>query len=222
MRFKKVSVLVPTRGRVERLKTLLESFEQTTAGRAELWFRVDDDDVKTQKALRNRSYVIGPRLDGYKSTPHFFNELYAVCSGDVLMAGNDDMVFKTLGWDERILKEADLYPEGLFDFGVLTHNAPNFPFATVSRAACDALGFFFDPRFFWGDIFWRDVMSHFGRAIPLPSVQIDHDWVGFEPDRIFAAGERTRRADHSQYHAVAVAEAVGKLEALWSTSASRS
>lgn len=216
--FSKVSVLVPTRGRVERLRTLLESFGQTVYhGRAELVFRVDDDDVATQEFLMSSSdnrrwrMIVGPRLDGYASMATYFNELYAAATGDVLMCGNDDMVFLTPAWNVAILNEANRYPDGVFDFGVLTHNAENFPFATVSKMACDKLGFLFDPRIFWGDIFWRDIAVYFGRALPLPSVSIAHDWAGFKPDAVFLAGEGARRADHMQFHGVAVAEAVEKL-----------
>jgi hypothetical protein len=226
MVFTKISVLIPTRQRLARLATMLDSFEQTTSGRADLVFRVDDDDVATQEYLRDDArahwrMVVGPRL-GYANLPKMYNELYQWSNGDVLMVGNDDMIFKTPNWDRIILDEARKYPDGLFDFGVMTHNYLNFPFATISRKMADTVGCFFDPRFFWGDIFWRDVASRFARAIPLHSVEIEHDWVGFRPDRVFIAGEGTRRADHSQYHSVAVEEAVAKLEALWCMSASRS
>jgi hypothetical protein len=77
---------------------------------------------------------------------------------------------------------------------------------------CDRLGFFFDPRMFWGDIFWRDVTSRFGRAIALADIRIDHDWAGFAPDEVFLEGEPTRRADHLAFHAQAVNEAVEKLK----------
>jgi hypothetical protein len=220
--FTKVSVLVPTRHRVGRLHTLLDSFYATNSGMSKLFFRVDDDDEESQSALTCESYVVGSRLCGYSSTPVFFNELYRASDGDVLMSGNDDMVFKTPGWDRLILEEANKYSDGIFDIGVMTHNYLNFPFATISRKMADAVGCFFDPRFFWGDIFWRDVTSHFGRAVPLHSVEIEHDWIGFNPDRVFIAGESTRRADHSQYHSQSVAEAVAKLETIWSTSVSLS
>jgi glycosyltransferase involved in cell wall biosynthesis len=212
--FTKISVLVPTRKRLERLRTLIASFYATMDGRAKLIFRVDSDDAETQVMLKDESYVVGSRLEGYKSTPIFFNELYKASDGDVLMAGNDDMVFRTPGWDRLILEKANEYPDGLFDIGVSTHNEENFPFATISRRMANAVGCFFDPRFFWGDIFWRDVASRFDRAVRLPSVEIEHDWAGFNPDRVFTAGEYTRRADHSLHHAAAVNEAVAKLKVL--------
>lgn len=221
MTFTKISVLVPTRGRVERLRTMIDSFEHTIKhGHAELVFRIDDDDVPTREFLMssyaNRRWqtLVGPRLNGYASTPTFFNELHRIADGDVLMCGNDDMVFVTEGWNAIILDEANKYPDGIFDFGVATHNGGNFPFATVSKKACDALGFIFDPRIFWGDLLWRDITAYFGRAIELPSVRIDHDWVGFTPDGVFLAGEGARRSDHMQYHMQAVAEAVEKLRRL--------
>jgi hypothetical protein len=189
---------------------MLESFERTTSGQAHLVFRTDIDDVPTNDLLAGHPKFVAQRL-GYANLPTMYNELYARSSGDLLMCGNDDMVFHTFGWDHHILEAANQYPDGVFDFGVHTHNEANFPFATVSRMACDRLGFFFDPRTFWGDIFWRDVTSHFGRAIMLPHVHIDHDWVGFNPDQIFLDGEGARRSNHMQYHGQAVAEAVNKL-----------
>ena len=213
MMFTKVSVLVPTRQRLDRLRTMLASFHTTSSGAAELVFRVDDDDVPTQTLLTDYHQIIGPRR-GYGGLPEMLNELYAASSGDVLMCGNDDVVFKTPGWDAIILEWANRYPDAVFDFGVKTHNEANFPLATVSRRIADRVGFFFPPDLFWGDIFWRDVTSHFGRAIPLPEVEIDHDWVGFKPDQVFIDGEKVRRANHMALHEASVNDAIEKLQGL--------
>src|SRR5262245_31870532 len=106
--FTSISVLVPTRGRVNRLTRLLDSFYATSTGRAELYFRVDEDDEETRRFLTDPldRVVVGPRLAGYGSLPTFFNELAAVAPGDLLMCGNDDMVFVTPEWDRLILDEA--------------------------------------------------------------------------------------------------------------------
>ena len=192
---------------------MLDSFWGTTSGEAELVFRVDEDDVPTQEALVDYRPIVGPRK-GYGGLPAMFNELYEESTGDVLMCGNDDMVFRTPGWDATILEQANQHPDGVFDFGVKTHNEGNFPFATVSRRMADRLGFFFPPRLFWGDIFWRDVAAYFGRAILLSSVRIDHDWVGFKPDQVFLDGEVFRSADHMQLHGAEVNGAVKKLRGM--------
>ena len=210
--FEQITVLVPTRGRVKRLRKMMESFRETSAGYAKLFFRVDDDDAETQKQLVGQSYIVGPRLNGYASLPWFFNQLAAASEG-VLMLGNDDIVFKTPEWDLRILQEANKYPDGVFNFGVTTHNEQNFPLTIVSKKAVDVVGALFPDGIFWGDIFWRDVAAAFGRAIRLPSVEIDHEWAGFSPDQTFMAGDTVRRSDHMHHHQAAVDAAVEKLSA---------
>jgi hypothetical protein len=195
---------------------MLASFEQTNDGGAELIFRADDDDMTTVDQLGAYRTVVGPRLNGYSSMSEFFNEMLHAATGDVLMCGNDDMIFRTVGWPSLILEAANRYPDGLFDLGVRTYNEDHYPFWTVSRRAAEQLGFVLDPRIFWGDIFWRDVMGAFGRCSKLPVVEIDHDWVGHDPDQTFL---EARQQDFllrdptywSGTHATAVAEAVCRL-----------
>lgn len=207
--FTKVSVLVPTRQRPRHLWTLLESFARTTDGAAELVFRVDEDDTETRRLLADQQVVVGSRLDGYRSMPAFFNDLLAASSGDVLMLGNDDMVFQTAGWPSIVLAAANRYPDGLFDLGVSTHNADHYPFSIVSRAMTRRLGFLWDPRVFWGDVFLRDVMEAFDRCVMLPNIAVAHEWAGDE-----ASQNEIYQRDPTYWtgtHARAVADAVAAL-----------
>lgn len=221
----KISVLIPTRQRLDRLRVMLESYVRTTGSAidSELIFRVDEDDLPTQELLHGllhgRNLVIGPRHNGYESMPLYFNEMLGISTGDVLMCGNDDMVFKTPYWASRILDVANQYPDGLFDFGVKTYNEDHYPFSIISKRVTERLGFIWDPRIFWGDIFLRDVMGAFERCIKLPSVEIDHDWVGHAPDQIFIEANQQDifRRDPTYWvgtHAQAVNEAVTKLKEL--------
>lgn len=214
--FEMISVLVPTRKRLGRVKKLLESFDATSNETSEIVFRVDEDDTDSLRFLRNQHLVVGPRMQGYASMPTFFNELAAEADGDVLLCGNDDMVFRSELWDDKILEEANKYQDGLFDIGVSTHNETHYPFSIVSRKVVDVLGFLWDPRIFWGDIFLRDVMGAFDRCVMLPSVNIDHEWVGFKPDQTWLEGNQHEiyQRDPSYWqvtHAIAVREAVEKL-----------
>lgn len=216
--FTKVSVLVPTRKRPDRLRTMLQSYAETCVpGVSDLVFRIDDDDPLSRQMLSGWNVVIGKRLKGYASMGAFFNELYAASTGDVLLCGNDDMVFKTPGWAPLVIEAANRYPDGLFNFGVTTHNQAHYPFSIVSRLAADRLGFLWDPRIYWGDIYLRDVMQAFGRAEYLPSVEIAHDWVGFAPDQTFTEANQgdIYRRDPGYWigtHPTAVADAVRVLQ----------
>lgn len=211
--FTKVSVLVPTRNRLPQLQMLLGSYYETAGcdPGAELIFRVDEDDPATERFLSGFGWtvLVGPSLRGYCSLPAFFEDMRRVATGDLFLCGNDDMVFRTPGWPALVLQAANQYPDGVFVLGVDTLNAGVFPFSIVSRQAVDAIGFIHDARLTAGDLFLRDVMASFGRAIPLPSVQVDHDWQGLTPahpvlDNAYWALHRT-----------CVAEAVGRLEAVY-------
>jgi hypothetical protein len=198
---------------------MIESYEATASGTAsELVFRIDDDDVQTPPVLEafGCRAVVGKRLGGYASMATFFNELYAAALGDVLMCGNDDMIFKTLGWDQLILDAANKFGDGLFCFGTRTHNESHYPFAAISKAAADRMGYFWHPGIAWGDVFLRDVMAVFGRSEILTHVEIAHDWIGFAPDQTFNEGNQNDiyRRDPDYWngtHASAVADAVAKL-----------
>lgn len=222
--FNKITVLIPTRNRTHRLRTLIDSYRDTTRNnerRSELLFRVDDDDEPTKEMLKAEGFHmrVGPRLDGYTSLPFFFNELAAIADGDVLMLGNDDMVFKTHGWASRLLAVANQYPDGIFDLGVHTHNEDHYPFATVAKAVRDRLGHVADPEIFWVDIYLRDVMAYFGRCAMVADVAIDHDWAGFAPDKTFNEGHRNPVAGQPDYwtriHPQAVKRAVDSLRELY-------
>src|ERR1700757_741422 len=100
--FKRVSVLVPTRARTSYLIQMIESYDSTLVGKetSEIVFRCDDDDPGSAAIVRERGYrcLVGPRRLGYRSLPTFYNELLAVASGDLLLCGNDDMIFRTRDW----------------------------------------------------------------------------------------------------------------------------
>lgn len=219
--FSKVSVLIPTRNRTHLLRVLIESYRVTTVDdqhATELLFRVDEDDEPTRELLQHAGFrmVVGQRLGGYADLPLFFNELAHAASGDVLMLGNDDIVFVTPGWATQILSAANQYPDGVFNIGVRTHNESHFPLSLVSAAVVQRLGFIYDPRIFWGDIYLRDVMGRLGRQHLLPEVEIRHDWAGYAPDQTFIEGEAARRApgNHMLHHESAVDEAVQKLRGM--------
>jgi hypothetical protein len=224
--FNKVSVLVPTRGRVERLVTLLSSYRHTTYGHeSELVFRCDQDDLETQMFLKGErlhnerpKVVSGPRLEGYRSLPVFFNECAEAATGNILMLGNDDMIFRTMEWPSYLITAANKFPDGLFDLGVRTLNEDHYPFATTSRRVVQILGHIADPAIFWCDIYIRDVMQHFGRCIKVSEVEIAHDWAGTHPDKTFLEGTRNPAADNPHYwstdHPQAVGRAIAKLQKL--------
>jgi len=216
--FETLSLLVPIRGHAERRAHFWASLHRTIAVHAQvqLVVRVDDDDEDTHTwALGLRqptpTIVVGPRYDGYRSLPRFFNEMAQAATGDLLMCGNDDMAFMTEDWAGDLLAAANQYPDGLFNLGTYTYPAGSFPFSCVSRAAVEALGFLNDERLVYSDIFLRDVMARFGRAVLLPQIVIMH--VGqADDDAVAVKGAVHRDADaYWRLHEACVEDAVATL-----------
>lgn len=229
MTFQRVSLLVPTRGRLERLKTFLASWDATVtdADSAELVFRVDSDDKETLSFLLDRAEAsqalnrihVGPRLNGYRSIPQFLEDMRQIATGDVFMLGNDDMVLVTPDWPAKLLAVANQYPDGIFVLGCDVQNAKNFVFPIVSRLAVDAMGHIMDPRLYWGDVYLRDVFAAFDRAIRFHDMQVDHQWAGREKDQTFREEDQDNPANWSEdywaKHGEVVREAIDKLLPLW-------
>lgn len=95
-----ISLLVPSRGRPDSLCRLLNSIERTTWGEWEIVVRLDTDDPRAGE------YPLGPRLRQLRGPrtvlSRCWNECAEAASGDVLWHGGDDVVFRTLGWDEIV------------------------------------------------------------------------------------------------------------------------
>lgn len=220
MTFRTLSLLVPLRGNPGRRDRLWTSLRET-APDVELVIRLDDDDAETRAwALTlepQPTIVTGARLHGYASLPRFFNEMAKVASGDLVMCGNDDMIFDTPGWEAQYLARANDYPDGVFDIGCMTYPAGAFPFSVVSRLLVRALGFLNDERLMYSDIFLRDVMGRFGRLLFLPDVLIKHEDPDHGEDVIANAAKlqlHEHAGDYWTLHNRAVREAVTVLSDL--------
>ena len=104
------SILTPTRNRPEKCQRFIESIKRTTRehGRIELLFYIDNDDpsmgkyrkieeVYTTDFLRIKMFE-GPA----KSVSKSWNDIAAISNGDYLIMGNDDLVYDTVSWDQKL------------------------------------------------------------------------------------------------------------------------
>ncbi len=188
-----ISVLVPTRQRTALLEKMLDSLMATAADQSavQVVLRIDEDDAESANYLRlcpwPTEIIVGPRYNGYATLAKFINEAAARATADLLIVVNDDVEFLTHGWETKLVSAAARYPDGIFDLGVDTVlNNANFVFPCQSRRQVEILGCFFDDRLVYPDIWLRDVLQPFGRAIRVPEVVIRHNWQGQTPDQRWA------------------------------------
>src|SRR5579885_1672624 len=100
---KRISLLLPTRGRPELVDRFLQSVvaQSTHLELIEVILCVDDDDPASHtisSSLVALKTIIVPRQTmGAYNTKCLEN-----ASGDITIAVNDDLIIRTTGWDEKI------------------------------------------------------------------------------------------------------------------------
>lgn len=143
-----VSILLPSRGRVEMLKRTLRNIADTCGSdpsTVEILIRLDEDDdesIAAQESFHaacspiDLKIIVGPRGEGYKNFHVFVNELAVVARGDFLMLFNDDARFLSRNWPLAIL----YWQNRLV---ILRFNTPGFSeniFPAVHRKIFEILG----------------------------------------------------------------------------------
>ena len=138
------SIVVPTRGRPDSLRRLLDSFKVTTTRleTVEIILVIDVDDSKTVEFVYDefpvKRVVVHPGL-----TMGALNMAgYEVSSGKYIMLLNDDVIVRTRDWDEKVLAAFKTYADEI----VLVHvndkifeeKLCTFPF--LSRKYCELAG----------------------------------------------------------------------------------
>jgi len=104
-----ITILLPTRKRVETLKKSIESLIKTSKhpDRLQFLFAVDDDDIDTINFLKTTSYpnqgVLTFKPMGYENIHKYNNTLALYSHGKWLMFFNDDAIMTTQNWDTKIM-----------------------------------------------------------------------------------------------------------------------
>jgi glycosyltransferase involved in cell wall biosynthesis len=138
----KLSLLLPTRDRVQLLKRLFQSIVDTTYDlkNVEIIMCLDDDDTQSHRIEDPRLNIV--KLIGPKSTMGDYNtKCLNQCSGDIIILMNDDLTIETPGWDRIISDFALTIPDGIFmAYPNDTESGRHMcTFPIMSRKTCDIL-----------------------------------------------------------------------------------
>jgi glycosyltransferase involved in cell wall biosynthesis len=120
----KITLITPTRNRVNDLKNFFESIKATAKDPSsiEILFFVDDDDSATLPMIKtyeeeykdfNVRFHVGKRSDHFSKD--YYNFLARQAQGRWVMAVNDDSVFVTPGWDAIICAKMEAAAEAFGD-----------------------------------------------------------------------------------------------------------
>lgn len=172
-----ISVLCPTRKRIESLTRMVISCQETATTPIEILLCIDDDDGDTQACAER----LGLKAMVGKRDPvmtRYWNYLLPLASGDILMQANDDIIFRTPGWSAIV---EDAYAQSQ-DKILLVHGSDEGvhfdkfgPHPFLHRRWVDAIGYFIPPYFpsDYGDNWINEIADNLGRRRYLPFI-VEH------------------------------------------------
>ena len=184
-----ISFCIPSRGRPDLAKRLVDTATSTQTGKTEFLFYLNEDDTTLEKykdLLDEKHYTVGPN----QSTCYSWNLMARKAKHDIVMLMGDDVQIQTQGWDNIIVNEFNRYQDRILMVvpsdgrmkGTLKYNMdkPNLwsdkplPAAhfAVHKNWINTLGYL-APPFFWHwhvDSYTQKVARKLGRCLYLPTV----------------------------------------------------
>jgi len=184
---------MPTKGRVQLAKRAVESALEKATGEVEVILGVDESEVDKYQHLGVRMVALP---DGHGGSWKV-NRLAPYATGEAMMCGHDDLIWRTQGWDERLLAllaEDPLQVLYCRD-SQKAHNGLCEPI--VSRQWYE-LGGFYPPHFhhFLGDVWVTGIAKNLGKLRFVEDVVIEH--CHFKTGS--GAYDATYRARHADTH----------------------
>ncbi len=185
-----ISLLIPTRKRPAGIRRVVESARATAKGQFEMVFYIDNDDPESRDVVQGQiigetgahgivRYLCGPRI----VLSNTWNKCAEIAIGDIFGQMNDDIAFRTPGWDVMV---EDAFA-GCADKILMVHGsdgsnagyasgADGFgPHGFCHRRWYETLGYFTPPFYSsdFGDTHLNELASAIGRRRHLPFV-IEH------------------------------------------------
>lgn len=158
----KISVIIPSRGRPLKLRTVIRNLQQLESGNHEVVYMVgaDSDDPDT---IGQAQMLMGPNTKGglvmvgvFDREPalgSYVNQMSADMPADVYVSLCDDVMILTDGWDQKVAEAVEAKPDGVFWWKCDEKRAATY--AIVTEKWRKASGRIFTDYFpFWWDDVW--------------------------------------------------------------------
>ena len=186
----KISLLCPTRWRPNDALRMVESVINTVnhPERIEILFYIDSDDNKVDEYKEKLSsympwmsrtqifidITVGEPMSVSKS----WNIIAGKATGNLFKMCNDDLVYETKGWDDRLDLEFAKYPDEIvcmwFNDNIQKGRMCTFPI--ISRKWYETVGYFSPGRFLflYNDTWVHDIAKKIGREHYIGDVMNRH------------------------------------------------
>jgi hypothetical protein len=178
-----ISLLLPSRGRSKLVERLFDSIIATTSNieQIEVILYLDEDD--TNSHYLDSQNIAVTKIIGQESSMGGYNSAcLALAKGRIIILINDDIIFRTNGWDEQIIAMDERFEDKIYlayANDLFKKNWCSFPI--LSRKTCEELiepypvdyqGAFIDTHLY--DVFKRIQRAGFDRIFYLDKVVFEH------------------------------------------------
>lgn len=193
-----IALLVPTRGRPEKFKAMVNSVVTTTSEVVVIYAILQsEEDVKSydiehimcdrgNEKVKLNTYTI---TDVDCPTVHLWNKLSELAHEDehtrnqLFMLASDDIIFSTKGWDVELIKRYNALSNKIHVFSLKDSRAHDdgtslsTPHPIVTREYMEAMGYFLPPIFmhWYVDTWTVDIARHSRAFSHLSEFMCTHD-----------------------------------------------
>ncbi len=173
-----ISLVCPTRNRPDNVVAFVESARRRadSPDGIQFVFYVDEDDLSFPLGEDAGVTVVrGPRV----MLSMMSNVCLPAARGEILMYAGDDLRFVTEGWDGKVRRCFEEFPDGIVlvhgdDMGQDSRKLATHGF--LHRRWVDTVGYFLPPYFpaDWTDTWLTELADRIGRRWYLPDLLIEH------------------------------------------------
>ena len=204
----KIAILTPTRERAKRRKIFHNSVISLASSSVNCYYYIDNNDpeleeYKTQTMLPGAYNIIGEPISVSKSWNILASK--AIQDGaDVLIMGNDDIIYETKDWDLFLKKEILNFPDNIYCmwFEDKINGDKHCAFPIVSKEWVECLGYFTPGIFNFGynDTWIFDIAKKVGRYKYLPNIIAEHKHWSTNTDLVDNTYIRNRWGDRGNLY----------------------
>ena len=198
------SILTPTRNRPEKCERFIQSIKRTTRehGRVELLFYIDNDDPSMGKYRKieevyTTNFLRIKMLEGpAKSVSKSWNDIAAISNGDYLIMGNDDLVYASDGWDNKLEEHLSKLDDPYYMCWVNDNINGNkhCAFPIISREWYETVDYFAPGVFHFGynDTWVFDIAKRISRHKYFSDILVEHRHFSHHPSERDDTTDRNR------------------------------
>ncbi len=182
-----IAILTPTRQRPGKLDRLIESVYETASDKnsIRMYNYIDDDDPRLSQYKKNNDATLYNNVinvyDKAQSVSKSWNVLAEKAiknSADVIIMGNDDLIYRTDDWDIKLQEELEKFDDDIYCcwFEDLINGKNHCAFPIVSRKWYETLGYFTPGVFHFGynDTWVYDIAKRIDRCHFISEVTVEH------------------------------------------------